>query len=110
MITRAHIEAAQYEAMYLDHYRVMEFAPVKQNPMFTPLQHFLTKFVRPPGSEKWKCPVCGRKRGRAWFWTQLVPFRAADTSRHSFQLEFGPVLEALTPVCGDHPLTTWTEE
>lgn len=105
MITIDHILEADYEAMYLHFYGVMEFQDPAPNKMFGPLEHLITKFVRPQGGEKWTCARCGRKRGRQWLWTLLVPFRACTTA--GFSLDHGPLFEPLTPVCADHPLCAW---
>lgn len=99
--------AGHYEAMYADHYGSMEFRNAAPNPMFSPLQTWITRFVRPCGDAKWTCAACGKKRGRKWFWTQLVPFQASmDTS---LVLAFGPLLDPLTPVCADHILQPFTD-
>lgn len=105
MITVEQILETEYEAMYLQYYGEMQIAPVAPNPMFSEMDHFLTKFIRPPGAQKWTCAACGKKRGSRWFWTQIVPFRAAYITGAA--LFFGPALEALTPVCADHPIKTW---
>lgn len=107
MITEAHFEEANYQAMYLAYYGLMEFNAPAPNRMFSPMQHAVTTFCRPPerSRSKWVCAACGKKRGRAWFWTQIVPFRAAAAT--GFSLSFGETLEPFTPVCGDHPLETW---
>lgn len=109
MITEAHFEEANYQAMYLAYYGLMEFAAAAPNKLFSPLQIAVTTFCRPPqgSGSKWVCPVCGKKRGRAWFWTQAVPFRAASLNPNSFFLDVGDFLEPLTPVCSDHPIETW---
>lgn len=96
---------ATYEAMYLYHYSVMNFTAPKPNRMFDELTHFTTKFCRPLDKSQWHCPVCGRKRGKMIFWTQITPFRASAALREGvFELEIGELLPALTPVCGEHPL------
>ncbi len=109
MITESHFQEANYEAMYLVHFGLMEFAQPAPNPMFTELQTAVTAFCRPPrdSKAKWTCPVCGKKRGRSWFWTQIVPFQAGTMKFVS--LDFSETLPAFTPVCDDHPLRTWPD-
>ena len=99
--------AGHYEAMYHHHYGVMEFRNAAPNRMFSPLQTWATRFVRPCGDAKWTCAACGKKRGRKWFWTQLVPFQASSMEGMGFALAFGPLLDPLTPVCADHILQTF---
>lgn len=106
----AAFRAASYEGLYLQHYDVIETRCVKPNPMFSALQEVVTKFLRPANGAQWTCGACGKKRGRKWLWTQLLPFRASDESQMTFSLSFGPWLEPLTPVCGDHILSPWTGE
>lgn len=109
MIQRIHLWEAGYEATYLEHFRVLESREPKPNPMFTALQHYVTRFIRPPNGDKWRCAACGKARGRAWFWTSTVPFHACHTAS-SFFLQPGPLLPGFTPVCSDHPMEIWPNE
>lgn len=102
LVLEAAYQEAQYEALYLGHYGVMEFRQPKYNTFFSPIQNAVTVFCRPgDAGGKWCCPVCGKKRGRSWFWTFAVPFYPAVP--RGFVLERGDLCEPLTPVCADHP-------
>lgn len=105
MITDAHLHEAAYNAMQAEYYGLMEIREAAPNPMFGPLETWLTRFVHPPGKEKWTCPACGKKRGQRWFWTQLIPFQAGDMT--DFGITFGQMLDPLTAVCDAHVLSPW---
>lgn len=109
MLTEEHFLWSNYELIYLMHFGLVECRLPKPNPMFSPLQNYTTLFVRPPDTtSKWECPVCGRKRGQRWFWTQRLPF-AASAGDNGFAFSFSELLPAWTPVCEDHVLQTWPE-
>lgn len=77
---------------------ITKYYGVKDNPMFPPEVTMLIRFVRPEKTVK--CAVCGKKRKRLW--TMLVPFKGH--TMHQFATTPGDELEALTPVCQDHPM------
>lgn len=104
MITQEHFFAAVYERIYLEHFGVIEVREPRENSFFSPLQNCATKFVRPANGAKWTCAECGAKRGRAWFWTSMLPFQAGT---FGFAIQLGKLREAWTPVCADHPLAVW---
>ncbi|MBL9115543.1 MAG: hypothetical protein JNJ83_11105 [Verrucomicrobiaceae bacterium] len=93
--------------MYLAHFGAAEFREPKYNHFFSQLQNAVAMFMRPAGKSKWQCAECGRvmRRG-AFYWTQLVPFRGA-CGGFTFELRFGELHEALTPVCSDCVLQMW---
>lgn len=103
--TPLHYFAGAYEALYLEHYGVTEIRDAAYNQMFSEECNWLTRFIRPVSNTTWTCAHCGKKRGRKWFWTQLVPFRSA--TMNDFFLDYSDLLPALTPVCGDHLLAPW---
>ena len=107
-LSQTHLFEGAYQAEYVSFYGIAEIkAAVDPDGMFDELQTYLTRFMRPINGEKWICPVSGRKRGKRWFWTQLVPFRAAEFS--SFGLQWSGLLEPLTPVWPDLLLRPWPE-
>lgn len=70
----------------------------KDSPVFPPVLIMLVRFVRP--QEAIKCVVCGKRRKRLW--TMLVPFRGQTI--HQYMMTSSDKLEALTPICEDHPM------
>ena len=75
-----------------------KYYEVKENPMFPPEVSMLTRFMRP--ERALKCTICGKKRKRLW--TMLVPFKGH--TMHQFTTTPSDELEALSPVCEDHPI------
>lgn len=76
----------------------IKYYEAKDNPAFPPEITMLIRLVR---SEKpIKCAVCGKKRKR--FWTMLVPFKGHEMNQ--FAMTKSDELEALTPICDDHPM------
>ena len=76
----------------------IKYYEAKDNPMFPPEITMLIRFVRPEKAAK--CAVCGKKRKRLW--TMLVPFRGQIFGQ--FAMTPGDELEALAPICDDHPM------
>jgi hypothetical protein len=86
---------------------------VEPNPMFTPWQHAITKFLT--YTQPVKCAYCGRTSKRHW--TQLKFFRISEgfemklpdgkvVKANSFTLSDGKELfPPLTPVCRKHILS-----
>ena len=94
-----------YELGYLEHYGAIESRQARPNHFWNDVDNFCVRFVRPTGGEKWHCAVCGKKRGRQWFWTDLRPFYAYSMT--AFSMVPSELLSPLTPVCADHPLGCW---
>jgi hypothetical protein len=97
----------RYEAIYAVHYGLIEVRPPRYNNFFSPWSNACTVFLRPTSkTAKMRCCACGKARGRAWLWSQFVPFQAADMVGVG-GIVWSPVLDPLTPVCADHILGTW---
>ncbi len=77
---------------------IIKYYEAKEHSMFPPEITMLIRFVRP--NSPIKCVVCGEKRKKLW--TMLVPFRGQIMQ--AFAMQPGDELEALTPVCEDHPM------
>jgi hypothetical protein len=76
----------------------IEYYEAKDNPMFPPEITMLIRFVRPEKAVK--CAICGKMRKRLW--TMLVPFRGQVMNQ--FAMTPSDELEALIPICDDHPM------
>lgn len=76
-----------------------QYFPPAPNPMFSPLQHLMTRFVR--YQESVPCACCGRMSKHHW--TSLVRFKAIRLD--SFWVEKrAPWIPAGKPVCRAHPM------
>lgn len=76
----------------------IQYYEAEENQMFSPALTMLIRFVRP--EKAIKCAICGKPRKKLW--TMLVPFRGQEM--HQFTMAQSDELEALTPICEDHPL------
>lgn len=76
----------------------IEYYEAKENQMFSSEVTMLIRFVRP--EKAMKCAVCGKKSKHLW--TMLVPFKGQ--TMHQFSMTASDELEALTPICDDHPM------
>ncbi len=77
----------------------VEYFLAGDNPMFPPIMTAMIRFAR--YEKPVRCAHCGKKR--KLHWTMLVPFWPQEMG--GFAVSDGEFMEALTPVCREHPMS-----